>query len=105
MTFREFLFETLGTDELYFYLGLRNLLLGGDITQFIDFAFEEIYYIEYAKAFDILTKFIRAQDSEYKKVIEEFLKRSSTYVRKKIYIDMHFVLRIMLEYYQGVKQK
>lgn len=33
------------------------------------------------------------------------MKRSATYIRKKLYIDLHYVLRVMLEYYQSLKQK
>lgn len=39
IAFREFLLETFNNDELYFYLNLRYLLVGGDITNDLSFCF------------------------------------------------------------------
>ena len=86
-------------------MALRFRLLDGDISQNLDYAFEEIYYVDLAKAYSLTTKCMREQDYEYKKIIEEFLKRSVVYIRKKAYIDLHYLLRVALEYYQSIKQK
>lgn len=105
ITFREFLLETFQLDELLFYLNARHFLLGGDMTENLSYCFEEIYYIDYNRALVGINKIIRDNEADTKKVFDEFLKRSTIYIRKKGYVDIHYLLRILLEYYQGLKEK
>lgn len=69
----------------------------------IDSFFEELYYVDYERGQEMVEKFVR--DSEYKKSIGEFMRRSATYIRKKSYIDSNYVLRLMLEYYHYMKKR
>lgn len=62
ITFREFLLETFRIDELYYYLGLRFFLLSGNMTTCLDSQFEEIYYIDYTKAIELIHRFVKEQD-------------------------------------------
>ena len=76
-------------------------LMKGDMLKSMDSFFEEFYYVENEKVQEVVEKFVK--DNEYKKNILEFIRRSAIYVRKKCYIDSHYVLRLMLEYYQYLK--
>jgi hypothetical protein len=44
-------------------------------------------------------------DFDYRKKLEEYIKRSVEFQRKKQLIDAHFILRLLLEYYQYHKSK
>lgn len=69
----------------------------------LDSCFEEIYYIDSTKAMQVVHHFVKESDAEYLKILEEFVKRGLVYFRKKSFIDMHYLLRILLEYYQYKK--
>ncbi len=51
----------------------------------------------------MLQKFIA--DGNFRKKVEEYMRRFIIYVRKRPLIDVHFVLRILLEYYQSKKHQ
>lgn len=71
----------------------------------LDSFFEEMYYIEYEKGHELIEKFIHEKDNDYRKNLEEFFRRSAVYVRKKCYLDIHYILRLMVEYYQFCKKR
>jgi hypothetical protein len=60
-------------------------------------------YINYIDALFLIQKFV--SDFDYRKKIEEYIKRSIIYDRKKQLIDAHYILRLLLEYYQYQKSK
>jgi hypothetical protein len=44
-------------------------------------------------------------DFDYRKKLEEFLKRAVEFQRRKQLVDAHFILRLLLEYYQFRKNR
>ena len=50
-----------------------------------------------------MQKFI--PDINYRKKIEDYIKRFIVYIRKRAVIDAHFILRIFLELYQSKKHQ
>jgi len=44
-------------------------------------------------------------DFEYRKKLEEYVKRTVDFQRRKQLVDGHFILRLLLEYYQYKKAK
>jgi len=69
----------------------------------MSYVYQELSYISIAEVLILLQKFIT--DVNYRKKIEEYIKRYIVYVRKRPLIDVHFVLRILLEYYQSKKHQ
>lgn len=100
-TFRELLMETLSIDELMFYLKVRNVLLKGDSLRNKG-CFMEIYQIDYIDALLVIHDVVK--DFDYRKRLEEYIKKSVEYNKQKQLIDAHFILRLLLEFYQYKKQ-
>jgi hypothetical protein len=66
-------------------------------------AFTEIIYVSVFDALFLIQLVV--SDFDYRKKLEEYIKRSSEFLRKKQLIDIHFILRLLIEYYQYKKAK
>jgi hypothetical protein len=63
----------------------------------------EVYHVNYMDALQLIQDVVG--DFDYRKKLEDYIKRSVEFQRKKQIIDAHFVLRLLLEYYQYSKSK
>ncbi len=61
-TFKEFLFENMNLEDLYFYLYVRNLIFAGPVTQMEKSFFEVILYVNSNWVGYILEKIFKAFD-------------------------------------------
>lgn len=64
-------------------------------------AFVEIFEVNYVDALFLIQQLV--SDFDYRKRLEEYLKKIAEHQRRKHLIDAHFVLRLLLEYYQYKK--
>jgi hypothetical protein len=64
-------------------------------------AYMETYYVNYLEALFIIQEVV--VDFGYRKKLEEYLKRNCEQHRKNQMIDGHYILRLLLEYYQFKK--
>ena len=83
-----------------FYLKARNILFKGEGLKGSG-AFTEIIYVNILDALFLIQLVVT--DFDYRKKLEEYIKRSAEYLRKKQLIDAHFILRLLIEYYQYKK--
>jgi hypothetical protein len=93
--------DTLTQDETYFYLMARNYIFEGDLMSNLNGAYHETYYVNVVDALGLIQKFVA--DINYRKKLEDYVKKFVVYIRKRPLIDVHFLLRILLEYYQAKK--
>jgi hypothetical protein len=54
----------------------------------------EVCYVNYIDALYLVQKVV--SDFDYRKKLEDFLKKSVDFQRKKQLIDVHFILRLLL---------
>lgn len=101
--FNDFLFERSSLDELYFYLHCRNILFRGPFTLKSKAFFEVITYVKWEQAEFLVDLVMNRYDphnlNQVKKTLREKAKKKILN-KPQMYLDPHFVLRILLEFYR-----
>ena len=98
--FKEFLEERSSIDELFFFLHCRFLLNRGPTLLKDGASFSYIHYVLYYYAEMIVDLVLKHFDEETKGFIKARLREKAKGKNKKLFIDVSFVLKIMLEYYR-----
>ena len=103
-TFKEFLMEELGVDELAFYLHCRFLLFDGPQLGITLGRFKHLHYVLLKKAKDVvdlvMSKLPEKLLGDVRSLLSEHARRKDS----ELQIESSLVLRVMLEYYRKEKQ-
>lgn len=103
-TFREFLMEELGIDELHFYLHSRFLLFKGPQLGYSQARFNSIHTVTLEEANRVIDTVMTKLPQELIQELKSMLKQKSCFDKGLRIIEHSLVLRLMLEYYRNEKR-
>ena len=103
-TFRDFLTEEHGTDELYFFLDCRDKLYSGPQLMSTEGKFQSIHYVKLEHCFNVIDSVMHRMPSKEVSDLKQMI-ASRSRKAKELLVDSAFVLRVMLEYYIAEKRK
>lgn len=98
--FKEFLEEKGSNDELYFFLHCRFILNKGATLLKEGASFTYVHYVLFYYAETVVDLILKHFDEETKGFIKARLREKAKGKNKKLFIDVSYVLKILLEYYR-----
>jgi hypothetical protein len=92
-------------DELYFYLECRDLLLKGSQINSNFGSFDSITYVQVSRAEEIIREKLKNYEREMLEKIKILLNSQKKNKNNREFIDVNFVLKLLLEVYSIEKIK
>jgi hypothetical protein len=103
-TFREFLMEDMGQDELAFYLHCRFLLFRGPQLSHSAGKYSMAHFVPLDRVYEVCDCVMYKLSAEEKENFKALLKVKSKEKQKMLQIESSLSLRLMLEYYKREKK-
>lgn len=103
-TFREFLLEDLGLDELGFYLHCRFALFGGPQLCHSSGRFSNLHYLPFDKVTSVVDLLMGNLPTANLAELKSMLRSKAKDQTSSLTIESSIVLRVMLEYYKNEKK-